>query len=137
VRISLGLKESPSRAARIGLLLAAPVVVFVAANLLNEIGIGVLYAPIEAALSGPGRRELFNLISPVLFLVLPAIALALNLFAIARLDLHWERRQLVSTVTITPYAMNVAVLAGGGLALGALLAYLVTENFTIVLNHLG
>jgi hypothetical protein len=137
VSISLGLKGSPSRAARIGLLLAAPVVVFVAANLLNEIGIGLLYAPIEAVLSGPGRRELFNLISPVLFLVLPAIALALNVFAIARLDLEWDRAQLVSTVTIRPQAMNIAVLAAAGLALGALLVYLFAENFAIVLKHLG
>ena len=135
--ITLGQQGSPSRAAQLGILLAAPAVIFVAANLLNEIGIPLLYSPIEAMLSAPGRREAFNLISPALFVVAPAVALALNLFAIARLDLRWERRQLVSTVTVTPYAMNVAVLAAGGLALAALLTYLFLENFTIVLRHLG
>jgi len=137
VNLHVGLNTSPARAAFVGLVLAAPAVLFLAANILNELGTDILYAPVEALLSGAGRRQIFNVLSPILFLGGPAVALALNILVIARLDLRWDQGRLVSTLTIEPRAVNLAVLATGALALGTLAVYVAVENFKIVATHAG
>jgi len=39
----------------LGLVLLAPAALFLVANILNELGVGFLYAPVEALISEPGR----------------------------------------------------------------------------------
>ena len=61
--------------------------------MLNELGVSLLYAPIEAFTSGPQRQQIFNLVSPVVFLGGIAAALLINFLAIAELDLRWEQKR--------------------------------------------
>ena len=124
-------------AALLGLVLAAPAALFLLANILNDgPGIGFLYAPVEALLSEPHRHQVFNLVSPVVFLGGIAAALLLNFLAIAKLDLRWEQKRLVSTVTIEPRTLNVALILTVGLMLASLVAYASIENYAIVRAHL-
>ena len=136
MNITLAAKPSPHRAAMLGLILAAPAGLFLLANVLNELGIGLLYDPIDALISGPQRQQIFNLLSPVVFLGGIAAALLLNFLAIAQLDLRWEQKRLVSTVTIEPRTLNVALILTVGLMLSTFVAYAFVENFAIVRTHL-
>ena len=136
MNITLATRPSQSRAAMLGLVLAAPAALFLLANVLNELGINLLYAPIEALTFGPQRQQIFNLVSPVVFLGGIAAALLLNLLAIAQLDLRWEQKRLVSTVTIEPRTLNVALILTVGLMLASFVAYAFVENFAIVRTHL-
>ena len=131
MNITVAAKPSPSRAAMLGLILAAPAALFLLANILNDgLGIGFLYAPIDALISEPHRQQIFNLVSPVVFLGGIATALLLNFLAIAQLDLRWEQKRLVSTMTIEPRTLNVALM------LATFVAYAFVENFGIVRTHL-
>jgi hypothetical protein len=134
--ITLAAKPSPYRAAMLGLFLAAPAALFLLANVLNELGITLFYAPIDALISGPQRQQIFNLVSPVVFLGGIAAALLLNFLAIARLDLRWEQKRLVSTVTIEPRTLNVVLILAVGLMLTMLVAYAFVENFAIIRTHI-
>lgn len=123
---------SSSRAFGLGLILLAPAAVFLLANILNEFGIGVFMRPLGALLSEAHRQRIFNVVSPVLFLGGIAVALLLNFLAIARVDLHWEQTRLVSTLTVEPRALNVALLVAACLALATLMAYAFAENYAII-----
>ena len=136
MNLTLAAKPSPYRAAMWGLLLAAPAGLFLLANVLNELGIGLLYAPIDALISGPQRQQIFNLVSPVVFLGGIAAALLLNFLAIAQLDLRWEQKRLVSTVTIEPRTLNVVLILAVGLMLTMLVVYAFVENFAIIRTHI-
>lgn len=137
MNITLATRPSPSMAALLGLVLAAPAALFLLANILNDgLGIGFLYAPVEALLSEPHRHQVFNLVSPVVFLGGIAAALLLNFLAIAKWDLRWEQKRLVSTVTIEPRTLNVALILTVGLMLASLVAYASIENYAIVRAHL-
>jgi len=121
----------------LGLVLAAPAALFLMANVLNDrLGIGFLYAPFDALTSELYRQRIFNLVSPVVFLGGIAAALLLNFLAIAQLDLRWEQKRLVSTVTIEPRTLNVAFILTVGLMLASFVAYAFVENFAIVRTHL-
>lgn len=137
MNISVAARPSPSRATVFGLVLLAPAALFLLANILNEFGVGFLYAPVEALISDPRRQQVFNLVSPVLFLGGLAAALLLNALAISRLDLRWEPKRLVSTVTIEPRIPNVALILTGGLLLATFVGYAFVENYAIVSTHAG
>jgi hypothetical protein len=134
--IALAARTSPSRAALFSLVLVAPAVLFLLANILNEFGISFLSAPIDALSSGFYRRQVFNLVSPVVFIGGIAAALLLNFLAIAQLDLRWGQHRLVSTVTIEPRTLNVALILTVGLMLALFVAYAFIENYTILRTHL-
>jgi hypothetical protein len=136
MNITLAAKPSPSRAAMLGLLLAAPAALFLLANVLNELGISLLYSPIEALTSGPQRQQIFNLVSPVVFLGGITAALLLNFLAIAQLDLRWEQKRLVSTVTIEPRTLNVVLILAVGLMLTMLVAYAFLEDWASIRTHI-
>src|ERR687885_844449 len=74
------------RLAVIGFLLLLTPLYFVSASLLKyNLGIGFLFYPLEAFLSVTGRRDVFNVVSPAVFLGGLGLALALNVYAITRL----------------------------------------------------
>ncbi len=129
-------RPSPSRAAWWGAALAAPAAFFILANLLNDAGVGFLYAALDglaARFGGPA----FNVLSPVVFLGGLGAALALNALAIAEPGVRRDGRRLVFTLSVEPRASNVAVLFVAGLALAALLLYGFVENFRLVSTHAG
>jgi hypothetical protein len=81
-------------------LLLAPLY-FVSASLLKfGLGRGFLFHPLETFLSANGRRAVFNAISPFVFLGGLCLALALNTYAVARLNVSRKDGPIVSTVRI-------------------------------------
>jgi len=73
------------RLAVVGSLLLLAPLYFVSASLLKYgLGIGFLFDPLEVFLSPSGRRVVFNLVSPFVFLGGLRLALALNTYAVAR-----------------------------------------------------
>jgi hypothetical protein len=130
-------RPSPSRAALIGLILLAPCALFLLANVLNELGIGFLYAMIDPWISGPAQHRIFNVLSPIVFLGGIAVALAVNVLAIARVEMRSEPDRFVSTLVIERRTPNVAMILTGGLMLATLVGYTFVENFAIVATHSG
>ena len=61
-------------------------------------GIGFLFDPRQSSLSGAGRRVVFNAVSPFVFFGALSLALALNIYAVARLNVNREDGTIVSTV---------------------------------------
>ena len=119
------------RLAVIGTLLLLAPLYFVSASLLKYgLGIGFLFDPLEAFLSVAGRRVVFNVVSPFVFLGGLSIALALNIYAIARLNVSREDGMIVSTVRIKLGVWNIAVAAVSVLLLATLVGYAFLENFT-------
>ncbi len=56
--------------------------------------------------------------------------------AIGSLDLRWEQKRLVNTVTIEPRTPNVVLILPVGLILATFATYLFAENYVIVSTHL-
>jgi hypothetical protein len=119
------------RLAVVGSVLLLAPLYFVSASLLKyELGIGFLFDPLETLLSVAGRRDVFNMVSPFVFLGGLSLALALNVYAIARLNVSREAGTLVSTVRLKLNLSNIAVAAVSVLLLVTLLGYAFLETFT-------
>jgi hypothetical protein len=119
------------RLAGVGSLLLLAPLYFVSASLLKYgLGIGFLFDPLEAFISDTGRRMVFNVVSPFVFLGGLCLALALNIYAITRLNISREDRTIVSTVRLKLRLANIVVAAVSVLLLATLLGYIFLENFT-------
>ncbi len=119
------------RLAVVGFVLLLAPLYFVSASLLKYgLGVGFLFDPLEAVLSVAGRREVFNLISPVVFLGGLCLALALNVYAATWIDVSREDGTIVSTVRLGLRLSNLAVAVVSILLLATLLGYAFLENFT-------
>ncbi len=119
------------RLAVIGFVLVLAPLYFVSASLLKYgLGIGVLFDPLEAVLSVSGRREIFNLVSPIVFLGGLFLALALNIHAVTRFDVGKEDGTIVSTVRVRLGLWNIAVAIVSIVLLVTLVGYAFLENFT-------
>lgn len=119
------------RLAGLGLVFVLAPLLFVSASLLKYgLGIGFMFDPLEALLSEPGRRDIFNLISPVVFLGGLFVVLALNLWAILRLSVGREDGAVVSTVRLEVKYANLAVILVSCALLVTLVGYAFLENFT-------
>jgi hypothetical protein len=111
-------------------LLLAPLF-FVSASLLKYgLGIGFLFDPLEHFLSEPGRRQVFNMISPIAFLGGLGLAVAANLYAVLRLSVDREAGVVVSTVRLEVKLANIAVILVSTALLVTLVGYAFLENFT-------
>jgi hypothetical protein len=110
-------------------LLSAPLFFVVASLLKYELGIGFLFDPLDAFLSDRGRQQVFNVISPVVFLGGLGLALALNAYAVVRLNVGREDGAIVGTVRLEVRFWNIAVAALSLLLLGTLIGYFFVENF--------
>jgi hypothetical protein len=118
------------RLAVVGFVLLLAPLYFVSASLLKYgLGVRFLFDPLEAVLTVGGRREVFNLVSPVVFLGGLCLALALNVYAVTRLDVSREDGTIVSTVRVTPRMWNIAVAVVSVLLLVTLVGYVFLENF--------
>jgi len=119
------------RLAVFGLVLLLSPLYFVTASLLKYgLGIGLLFDPLEAFLSVAGRRVVFNVVSPFVFLGGLSLALALNIYAVTRWNVSREDGTIVSTVRIKLGLWNIAVAAISALLLVTLVGYTFLENFT-------
>ncbi len=88
-----------------------------------------MFDPLEALLSNPERQHVFNLVSPVVFLGGLGLALALNAYAVLRLNVCREDGAIVGTVRVQVRFWNIAVTAVSLLLLVTLVGYFFVENF--------
>jgi len=103
---------------------------FVSASLLKYgLGTGLLFEPLEFFLSEPGRRYVFNLVSPVVFLGGLLLALVLNGYSFVRLGVGRDDGAIVGTARLEMKPANVVVAATSLLLLGVLVGYVFVENF--------
>ncbi len=115
----------------IGFVLLLAPLYFVSASLLKYgLGVGFLFDPLEAFLSVAGRRVVFNVVSPFMFLGGLSLALVMNTYAVARLNVRREEGTIVSTVRLKPRLSNIAVAVMSILLLATLVGYVFLENFT-------
>src|SRR5215203_995816 len=119
------------RLAVVGCVLLLAPLYFVSASLLKYgLGIGFLFDPLETLVfSVAGRRMVFNVVSPFVFLGGLSLALALNIYAVTRLNVSREDGTIVSTVRIKLGLWNIAVVALSALLLVTLVEYAFLENF--------
>ena len=119
------------RLAIVGFVLLLAPLYFISASLLKYgLGIGFLFDPLEAFLSVAGRRVVFNVVSPFVFLGGLCLALALNTYAVTRLNVRREEGTIVSTIRLKLRLSNIAVAVVSILLLATLLIYVFLENFT-------
>jgi hypothetical protein len=119
------------RLAVVGFLLLLAPLYFVSASLLEYgLGVGFLFDPLEAFLSVAERRIVFNVVSPFVFLGGLCLALALNTYAVARLNFRREEETMVSIVRLKLKSSNIAVAVISILLLATLVGYVFLENFT-------
>ena len=119
------------RLAVVGCVLLLAPLYFVSASLLKYgLGIGFLFDPLEAILFVAGRRVVFNVVSPFVFLGGLCLALALNIYAVARLNVRREEGTIVSTVRVKLRLSNIAVAVVSILLLTMLIGYVFLENVT-------
>ena len=117
--------------AGIGFVLLWAPLYFVSASLLKYgLGIGLLFDSLEAFLSVAQRRDVFNLVSPFVFLGGLGLALALNAYAALRLSFSKEDGAIVSTVRLSMKLLNISVAAMSSLLLFTLVGYIFLENLT-------
>jgi hypothetical protein len=118
------------RLAGIGFVLLVVPLFFVVSQVLKyELGIGFLADPLDAFLADPERARIFDLLSPILFLGALGFALALNAYAVLRLNVDWEDGAIVSTARLEMKLANLAVAAASLLLLITLVGYAFLENF--------
>jgi hypothetical protein len=115
----------------VGFVLILAPLYFVSASLLEfGLRVGFLFDSLETFLSVAGWRAVFNAVSPFVFLSGLCLALALNTYAVVRLDVRREAGTLVSTVRLKLNLSNLAVAAVSVLLLVTLVGYAFLENFT-------
>ena len=118
------------RLAGLGVALLLAPLYFVSASLLKYgLGVGLLFDPLEAFLSVAQRRDVFNLVSPVVFLGGLGLALALNSYSVLRLNVGREDGAVVSTLRLEVKLLNLTVMAVSAALLAILVGYVFFENF--------
>jgi hypothetical protein len=121
------------RRAIAGALAAAPAMYFVGASLLKYgIGVDVFYDPIDAMTATRESQQVFNAVTPFVFIGGLVGAWALNVYPLVRWRAWRARGGMVGQLRVHLRPINLLVAATSAATLGALLLYLVMEN----LNHL-
>jgi hypothetical protein len=118
----------PLSRSAIGLLLLVPAALFTSASLLKyAAGFPVLYDGL-GFLAEPRQLPWYERASPFLFLGGPLLAAMLSLGAIVRLEIRKEADEVITTVTLRPRFLNLAVATLSLIVLGVLAGYAVAEN---------
>ncbi len=118
------------RLAGIGFVLLLAPLYFVSASLLKYgLGVGLLFDSLEAFLSISERREIFNLVSPVVFLGGFGLAMVLNAYAVLRPSVAKEEDAVVCTVRIRMKFWNTTVVTASSMLVFTLVNYAFLENF--------
>lgn len=119
------------RSAPIGILLALPGLYFAAAAALSaSAGIDFFFTPFALLLDSPVTRGPFNLLSPLLFLGGPLLAVVLNIVNLVRIDLYRNGHGLRGTVSIAFRRANLLVASIALVIGGLLFAYAILENLS-------
>jgi len=89
------------RRALLGAALVGPSAAFITAALLKYgLGVSLFFEPIERLSRNPAAWRVFNLVSPVVFLVGSLLAVVLNGLVVAGFQLRRVEQTLTTTVTL-------------------------------------
>ena len=119
-----------AKAAAIGFTLLLIPGSFIAAALLNQVGVPFFFSPIEHWLSHPAEAKVFNVISPVVLLGTLLVVLVLNAATLLRVGKEQELGgRAVSVIQLRLQPWNLAAILLSFLFTGVLLGYAFLENF--------
>src|SRR3954454_14168412 len=124
----VGSRLRPLSSPAVGLLLLIPVALFITASVLKDaVGVAVFYEGL-GFLADPRQLPWYNRLSPMLFLLGPIIAAAINLAALIKLEAHRENDRVVTTITFTPRPLNLIVAVLSLILLAVLDGYVLAEH---------
>jgi hypothetical protein len=124
----VGSRLRPLSSPAVGLLLLIPVALFITASVLKDaVGVAVFYEGL-GFLADPRQLPWYNRLTPMLFLLGPMIAAAINLAALVKLEAHRENDRVVTTITFTPRPLNLIVAVLSLILLAVLGGYVVAEH---------
>jgi hypothetical protein len=118
----------PLSGVAVGVLLLIPVALFITASIFKyAVGMPLLYEGL-GFLADPRQLPWYSRVSPILFLLGPLVAAAVNLAAVIKLDARREDDRVVTTITFIPRSLNVVVAVISVVLLALLVGYLLAEN---------
>ena len=88
-----------------------------------------LFDWIENLFAGFDKTEYSGIINPILFILLPLVALAINLLAVCHFSFDTVLREF--SVTIKIKWANLTIAAISFIVIAVILAYLFTENYIV------
>jgi len=131
--MNLHLTKTFNTQALIGLVLIAPAAFFISLALSKYlVGIDYFFDVFDSFIANPThpeRFQIFNTISPIVFLGGTFLALVLNILAVAGLKFKKENSNLVTTLLIRGNFWNLAVVMLSFLILATLVGYAIGENW--------
>lgn len=131
--MNLQLTKTFNTQALIGLVLIAPAAFFISLALSKYlIGIDYFFDVFDSFIASPShpeRFQIFNTISPIVFLGGSFLALILNVVAVTGLKFKKENSSLVTTLLIKGNFWNLAIVLVSFLVLTILVGYIIGENW--------
>jgi hypothetical protein len=123
----VGSRLRPLSSPAVGLLLLIPVALFITASVLKDAaGVPLFYEGL-GFFADPRQLPWYNRLSPVLFLLGPLVAAAVNLAALIKFEAHRENDRVVTTITFTPRPLNLVVAVLSLFLLAVLAGYVLAE----------
>jgi hypothetical protein len=112
-----------------GALLVFPALYFVLAAVLNyEMGISVLWQPIDPIFENPANKHMGWNIN-LLILFGPMLAFLLNFFSVVKTRWYNETERMHLSFSIRKHWINILIAIVSALVLASLFAYLIAENY--------
>lgn len=131
--MNLQLTKTFNTQALIGLVLIAPAAFFISLALSKYlIGIDYFFDAFDSFVASPThpeRFQIFNIVSPLVFLGGSFLALILNVLAVTGLRFKKENSNLVTTLLIKGNFWNLIVVLVSFLILSILVGYVIGENW--------
>ncbi len=118
-----------NRFTRWGFALILPSVLFLLAVMLNGVGFSALMAPVDSIMAGP-YRQLFNVVSPLIFLGGSFAAFAINVYAISHLT--FERaagERSTAQLRVSGTVSEFLVIGTSFLICATFVLYAIAENW--------
>ncbi len=112
-----------------GALLVFPALYFVLAAVLNyQMGISVLWQPIDPIFANPDNKHMGWNIN-LLILFGPVLAFLLNFFSVVKIRWYNETERMHLGFSIRKHWINILIAVVSALVLASLFAYLIAENY--------
>lgn len=131
--MNLQLTKTFNTQALIGLVLIAPAAFFISLALSKYlIGIDYFFDAFDSFVASPThpeRFQIFNIVSPIVYLGGSFLALILNVLAVTGLRFKKENSNLVTTLLVKGNSWNLAVITISFLILSILVGYVIGENW--------
>lgn len=118
-----------NRSTRWSFVLLVPSMLYLLAVLLDGLGFPTLIAPVNRIMAGQ-HRELFNLISPLVFLGGSFAAFALNVYAVSHLEFKRAATgRYAARLTVSGTAFQFLVIGASMLIGATFVLYAIAENW--------